>query len=110
MAKLTTLQPFDSVQALTHHFRTTLPCAFKSDWRLLQSPIVGHVNGVESLQGLLLATNGVLAALERSGRLEIVHVDYFIPDEQSVTIRTLVKKPLVPKANRAVAPDISEYI
>lgn len=113
MAKLLTLQPFDSVHALTKHYGIQLPCAMKSEWRLLQRPIVGHVNGVFSLQGTLLATNGILATMERENRIEIVHIDFFVADEQSETVKVLIKKETAPKsqaASRKNAVDISEYI
>ena len=110
MAKLTTLQHFNSVSHLAASFGVTLPRS-TSPWRLVQEPLVGCVNGVPSLRGVLLATDGVIALVARGGRLERAHLDWFIPDDNQpakTTIKQIKAKQSV-QTPRQPKVDISEF-
>jgi hypothetical protein len=42
----------------------------------------GHVNGIPSMHGTLVAENGHLGLLERGDELLLIHTQWFIPDVQ----------------------------
>ena len=112
MARLTTIQTFASVSALKAAFHVTLPKPY--EWRLLPECPIGSINGIPSMQGQAVATNGILVAIIQCNRLLIGHLDFFVADEQTTSDRTKAvtasspKKPDTSREKKVV--DVSEFI
>ena len=53
----------------------------KYGWRYTQR-LIGCIDGLPTMRGTLLATNGVLCAIEQGTRLLVGHIQHFIPDIQ----------------------------
>lgn len=107
MAKITTLQPFKTIDEVKIRFGV-LPRPF--EWRLLALPVVGSINGIPTSQGTAIATNGILVAIVQGKYLFIGHIDSFVADEtETVSLAQSVK---VKKARQPKSPDldISEFI
>lgn len=51
------------------------------DWRLIQVPVTGEINGLPSIRGLAVATNGIIVALRRSDSFLVYgHLEWFLKD------------------------------
>ena len=64
MAKLTTLQPFRDIEHLKAHHRLLLSKPYDT-WRLIKNPIMGQIQGLPTLNGFALATNGIIVLIQR---------------------------------------------
>lgn len=86
-------RPNTVVEAL-REFNITLPKSQKvSEWRSLDPQPYGEVNGLNTLRGRLVATNGILAILIRGDKSwAYVHLQHFIPDilDEESEIRKMV--------------------
>lgn len=108
MAKVTTIQHFSSIASLAATFSVSLPKPH--DWRLIVDCPVGSINGIPSLRGVAIATNGILIALLRNERIEFGHLDSFVQDiGESVRIISKTSKPKATKQPISTV-NISEYI
>jgi hypothetical protein len=79
-------QPFTPTDARYLRDASHIPGIFglkgssRLEWRL-GTGLSGEINGLPSMRGKLVATNGVLCALEREdGALMLGHLQHFIPD------------------------------
>ena len=75
-------QPYTSFShfCLVTGFR--IPGRLKGHWRLTKR-FVAHPAGLSNLHGLVVATDGILAAIERSdGMLVVVHKEWLEPEQQ----------------------------
>mgnify|MGYP006374329205 FL=1 len=100
-------QPYSSVSQFAEVHQLILPRPF--DWRLIQDPMTGEVQGISSFRGFAIATNGIMVAIE-SERSDIAfgHLDYFIPDVEECSPASTSTK--TPKTKKAPKHDISEYL
>lgn len=85
MAKLSVPNPFTSVNAVKATYGITLPKPH--EWRLLPEGIVGCINGIHTMHGTAVATNGIHVAIMQVNTLTIGHMDWFVADEQSESER-----------------------
>ena len=61
-----------------HH----LPKPFK-EWRSVQQPVLGEINGLPRFRGHTIATNGIIVALESEvGNIFFGHLQWFLPDKK----------------------------
>jgi hypothetical protein len=78
------LQPYNSVgQFFAKH---NMASAKRDFWRLVDEDIIrlGQINGVSTVRGWAIATDGVIVALEDDhGRLSFGHLDWFVADPDS---------------------------
>jgi hypothetical protein len=90
MARHEVLQVFASIDAIKKEFKVLLPKPY--DWRLLQPCFVGEVNGLPSMRGTAIATNGILLAILQDNALLIGHMDSFVIDlEQGEALGKVAK-------------------
>lgn len=81
MSKLIITNPYVSMDAIKEHYGV-LPKPW--EWHLVPADkcIMGAPQGIETMRGVTVATNGIHYAVERwDGRLIVVHVLHFVPDE-----------------------------
>ena len=107
MAKVYQIQHFSSIAAFKEHWGITLPRPH--DWRLLVKPEVGAIHGIPSSQGVAVATNGILVAIQRWKDVFIGHIDSFVPDNEYTTASKMAKPTRVVK-HREAKVDISEFV
>ena len=105
MARLTTIQHFKSVSHLKETTGVLLPKPY--EWRLLVDPVIGHIHGLPTTQGVAIATNGIEVVILQSNGVVLGHLDFFEPDEQENQIKIPVKHET--KTPRIVR-DISEFV
>lgn len=94
------LNPYVYLEKLVRKHGCMLPKP-KEDWRLVQHPVMGHINGLQdSMRGMAMATNGIMVAIEDqvANILFFGHLEWFNKetDEESdldVVIKARVKKP-----------------
>ncbi len=77
------MQPYTTVHALCerHHLKLPRP----HPWWLLSGDdcIVGEVNGVPTIRGKAVATNGIMVAvLTVQGDIDLGHRQFFVRDEE----------------------------
>jgi hypothetical protein len=108
MARLTTLQHFDSVHHLAMHFGIVSLPRPKQDWRLLKEPFFGEIVGIPSLRGCAVATNGIIVAIVQANEhLTFGHLDNLIADTQvDESVKAIVKSKQPSRQTR----NIEEFI
>lgn len=76
------------------------------DWRMVE-PRYGHINGLEHLNGRLMATDGVLCYLEFADEsLLCGHIAYFKPNKPEQEVRVPKQKtPTMEDVLKALAED-----
>jgi hypothetical protein len=81
---------------------------YPDGWRALKEQPQGNINGLPSLRGTAIATDGVLVAiLTWNGTLLVGHLDYFIADKKESTVRLAAASK--PKAARAPKVMIEDF-
>lgn len=91
MAKLTTLQPFRDVGEIKNIYHITLAKPY--EWRLIKEPFVGEINGISTMRGVAVATNGILVAIMQSTGMVVGHLEYFVADlDAPVEVESAVMK------------------
>lgn len=66
------------------------------DWRLIPDMVVGEINGLPSMRGEAVATNGIHVVIITSNNTPLLgHLDWFIPDkdERSNLLKSTTKQP-----------------
>lgn len=53
------------------------------DWRLLPQGELGQIQGIHTMRGTAVATNGIHVAIVCGNTIHIGHLDWFITDEQA---------------------------
>lgn len=72
------------------------------DWRLVQKPVPGHINGLETIRGLAVATNGIIVALLNSyGKISFGHLEWFVKDKPSDETDLFDGAAVTPRATRS---------
>lgn len=89
-------QPYTSISQFAEVNHLILPRPF--DWRLIQDPMTGEVQGLSAFRGFAIATNGIIVALESESKdIAFGHLDYFVPDEDSTPKSSSTKTTKAPK-------------
>ena len=80
---------------------------YPDGWRALQEQKSGNIQGLPSLRGTAVATDGVLVAIQSwDGKLSVGHLDYFIADKDEPAARPVtVKKTKAARAPKVVIED-----
>jgi hypothetical protein len=80
---------------------------YPDGWRALQEQKQGNIQGLPTLRGTAVATDGVLVAiLTWDGTLLVGHLDYFIADKNVSTARpTAAPKPKAARAPKVMIED-----
>lgn len=67
----------------------TIPAHELNAWRMLplREQSMGEIQGLPTLRGRLVATDGVLAYLLNGDKLMLVHLESFLPDKEEVTTK-----------------------
>ena len=74
-------QKYSDVQQFAKAHGILLPSAKVSYWRLTKR-IVGQINGIPSIRGILTATNGILCFIESEAGVPLLgHIGWFEPDQ-----------------------------
>lgn len=73
-------QLFDNIYHLRAETGIILPKPFDT-WRLIAEPVMGKIQGIPTLWGVAIATNGITLILQRGEEYLDVHLDNFIPDD-----------------------------
>lgn len=103
-------QPYASVEALQKRFNILLPRK-SPDWRLIKEPPVGEINGIPSMRGIAMATDGILAIIVHEETVIFGHVDYFMVDKEEFEPPRAKKKTLRQKLDEEKKPSrVSEDI
>ncbi len=105
------VQQYNCLEHLVRHHKAMLPKP-KEDWRLIQKPVSGHINGLaESMYGIAIATNGIMVAIE-DPQLDLLfygHLEWFVRDTTEESdldkiVAAKVKKP------RKLDEDFKDYV
>jgi hypothetical protein len=80
MAKIIATNPFASLSDLKARLRVSLPKPY--EWRLISEPFSGECNGLPSLRGIVVATNGIEAVVVNNATASLVHIAWFSEDKQ----------------------------
>ena len=88
----------------SHSFQQVKP----REWRLVKGEPVGQIDGIPSMRGRAIATNGINVAIERGdGTVVLGHLDWFVCDKAYQT--TLFDAPAATKTtNVALSTDFDE--
>ena len=100
-------QPFNNLDQLCRQLHVMLPKP-RDDWRLVQDPVVGCINGLPFAGGAI-ATNGILVLLLASDGESILfgHLQWFTPDEseQRAALSDLWREAPLPQ----LIPQMKDY-
>ena len=97
-------QPYPSVDAFRIAHGITLPRPH--NWRFTETSAFGEVAGLPGLRGQMIATNGILLAIETDhGKVHFVHLENFIPDQEELPERE--SAPV--RTNRKLQAVLAEY-
>ena len=80
MAKIIATNPFASLSDLKAKLRISLPKPY--EWRLINEPFSGECNGLSSLRGIVVATNGIEAVVVNNATVSLVRIAWFNEDMQ----------------------------
>lgn len=73
---------FSSLSELVRKHNLILPKP-RDHWRLVQEPVQGEINGLPSLRGYAVATNGIMVAIYLlSGKVQYGHLAFFNCDKE----------------------------
>lgn len=105
MARITTIQTFHSVADLKLTHKVVLPKPH-DDWRLIQEPYQGEINGCPTLRGTAIATNGIMVAILQPKGIVFGHLDFFNPDEEQYAETT---SPINHQSKKVAMPCFAEF-
>ncbi len=72
----------------------------RDDWRLIQEPVQGEINGIPSMRGFCLATNGIIVAiLTQDSKIIFGHLPFFVPDREE-ELAKVMNQPKTKKATK----------
>ena len=97
MPKLIVQNPYNSVKeiALTHRLLLPKP----REWRLMAKALSGEINGIHTIRGIAVATNGIHVAILRDNDIVIGHLEWFVADEQSPSTAPRATRSGMPRQN-----------
>lgn len=79
--------PHDPVLALDRLVRERNLQFVSVDWRPINPPIAGKINGLPNMSGLAFATNGILVLIDQNGANLTGHLDFFEPADKDQSER-----------------------
>lgn len=73
--------PFPNMSSLRAAYGRHLPQP-ADNWRTIKEPHFGHIQGIPSMMGLAVATDGIYVVIKRGdGHFLLGHLDWFISDD-----------------------------
>lgn len=74
------------------------------EWRLMSECSVGSVHGIPSINGIAVATNGILVCVQQGTTFKIAHAESWVADEVECEVKRTAQKTAISKNFPPVNP------